>query len=80
VQGQWRNRVVPRLVQKLSLPVQTWLLLRRDAVAWEHVRQADVIVALDRHAAYAVWRAAHARPGTQALLGLTEARYRLLPV
>jgi len=79
VQSQWRTRVVPRLVEKVKLPRRTWTLVRTDAAAWAALREADVLVALDRYAAYAVRRAALMRPGTEAVLGLTEARYRLLP-
>lgn len=79
VQAQWRTRVVPRLVEKVALPRRTWVLVRTDATAWTMLAEADVLVALDRYAGYAVRRAALRRPGTQAVLGLTEARYRLLP-
>jgi glycosyltransferase involved in cell wall biosynthesis len=75
---QWRTRVVSRLARRAPLPRATWLELRSDPVARAWARSADTVVALDRYAAFAAWQAVRDRPESSALLGLTEARRRLL--
>jgi hypothetical protein len=77
--GQVRSRVAGPLARKVRGPRGVVLLLAADGVASQWVRDADVVVALDRYAAYAAWRAAQQRPHVHAVLGLTEARLRLVP-
>lgn len=77
--GQLRSRVAGPLTRKVRGPRGTWLLLRADGVAWRWVQGADVVVALDRYGAFAAWKVAQGRPALHAVLGLTEARLRLLP-
>jgi hypothetical protein len=74
-----RSRVAGPLARKVRGPRGVVLLLAADGVASQWVRDADVVVALDRYAAYAVWRVAQQRPQVHAVLGLTEARLRLVP-
>lgn len=77
VRGQWRRRVTARLVRGRPAQHKTWALLRADGTAWQWAAEADVVVALDRYAALAAWHLRRRR-GVTALLGLTEARYRLV--
>ncbi|HUR14217.1 MAG TPA: hypothetical protein VM097_06955 [Mycobacteriales bacterium] len=77
VAGQWRGRVVGRVARKLRPPRGPWLQVRSDAVASRWLGEADMVVALDRHAAYVAWQVAQRRPEIDAVLGLTETRLRL---
>lgn len=78
IRTQWRRRVTPRLIRGRTVQDKTRRQLRTDDLARSWVREADVLVALDRYAVLSVWHEAQRRPEVQAVLGLTEARHRLL--
>jgi hypothetical protein len=63
-------RVVSR---RGDLPLRAWYGARWDPWVARAAGRADVLVALDRHAVYAVWRLRRRYPQAQALYGLDAA-------
>ncbi|GAA4693666.1 glycosyltransferase family 1 protein [Phytohabitans rumicis] len=52
---------------------RVWMHLRRQAWLRERARDADVLVALDAHSVYTVWRLAQRNQGADARFGVTAA-------
>jgi hypothetical protein len=73
----WRGlgrAVAWRVVNRRGdLPLRAWYGARWDPWVARSAGRADVLVALDRHAVYAVWRLRRRYPGARALHGLDAA-------
>jgi glycosyltransferase involved in cell wall biosynthesis len=57
-------------VRRAPIPLRIWLLARYDPWLREHAARADVLVALERHGLYAVWRLARENQSAVAVMGL----------
>lgn len=79
VQRAWRTRVIGRLATRCKPPLAAWLLCSHDPRVIASVREADILVALDRYAVYTVWRFARRDRRLGAVHGLTEAVLRCQP-
>jgi hypothetical protein len=67
-----RWRVLKIVQPRTGHALRTWRLVRQDPVVREMAQRADVMVALDRHAVYSVWRLAR-RTGVPAFFGVAPA-------
>jgi hypothetical protein len=72
--GWWRRAARTgaslAVTRRGDLALRTWFAARWDPWVGQELRRADVLVALDRHAVYTVWRLARRVPGAAAVHGL----------
>jgi hypothetical protein len=75
--GWWRDLAVAvrgkLLARSVRSPAKTWYAVKHDPWVRARIAEADVIVALDAHAIYAVWRVARRFPDTDAVFGIDAA-------
>jgi hypothetical protein len=75
--GWWRDLAIAvrgkLLARSVNARAKTWYAVKHDPWARARVAEADVIVALDAHAIYAVWRIARRLPDTDAVFGVDAA-------
>jgi glycosyltransferase involved in cell wall biosynthesis len=68
-----RGAAFTKRVAKLPLPRRTWAVAERSPWVRRHARKAQVLVALDAHAVYTVWRLAERNRRADAVFGVAPA-------